>query len=124
MAGLSAGLPAARAVALVFGAKLTFQGIEAAFPCLFCFRDPRLEFVEPRGIQRLNSPLAVHPHIDEPGPPQDLQVLRYGRGGHGEFLYDLARSAIPGREHLYDVATGRVGKCGDTEHAGNNKVIS
>ncbi len=63
------------------------QGVEAGLPQASVWRKPRVEFDQTLGPQRVDAPLRVGMHMDEPRLAQDTQMLgcrrlrRLQRGG-------------------------------------------
>ena len=92
------------------------KGYLALAPDLFWRLEPGIELVEARGIQRLDTRLALGARDDEARFAQDIEMLRNRRRAQVEFRHQLACRAIAAGEQLDDAAPRGIGESGETFH--------
>lgn len=95
---------------LLPGSERDAEPIEPRFPELTVFRQPIVKLKEGIGFQRIEPPLAIGPHRDEPGLMEDAQVAGHAGLMNADLLDKIVDLSFTATQRFHDAAAGGIGQ--------------
>lgn len=99
---------------------MVFEAIQVGRPELAIGRKPVVELYEGLRPDSVQPSLGVHPYVDEPGVPENSEMLGHGRLADAEPVDELAHRPFAVAQQIEDREAAGLGenlKCGKRGHA-------